>query len=179
MDNLASLAPGIDENSKQEFDPVNQWFLELRAAGITTIFLHHANKDGGQRGTSGREDALDISLLLERPKNYSQDQGARFVAKFEKARIRHKDLHLIGDTEFSMETAEDGSYIWTFGSLKKQAKAEVVRMLDEGLTGKDIAAGLGITAARVSQIRREALKDGLISDAGKLTQSGFLWLQNI
>jgi putative DNA primase/helicase len=177
VDNIASLAPGIDENSKQEWDPINQWFLNLRAAGITTVFSHHANKSGGQRGTSGREDNIDISVLLERPKNYSPEQGLRFVAKFEKARIKHSDLHLIGDTEFSIETAEDGSYVWTFCSMKKETKAEVLRMLDEGIAAKDIASSLNISPARVSQIRQEAFKDGLITKAGRLTQFGFQWLQ--
>ncbi|MGO9622276.1 MAG: AAA family ATPase [Desulfobaccales bacterium] len=177
VDNIASLAPGMDENSKQEWDPINKWFLDLRAAGITTVFLHHANKSGGQRGTSGREDNIDISVLLERPQNYTPEQGARFVAKFEKARIKHSDLHLIGDTEFSIETAEDGSYVWTFASVKKQTKVEVLRMLDEGMAAKDIASSLKITEARVSQIRGKALKDGLITETGKLTQSGFQWLQ--
>jgi putative DNA primase/helicase len=86
-DNIASLAPGIDENSKQEWDPVNQWLLELRFAGITTIFLHHANKDGGQRGTSGREDNIDISILLDWPSGYTGGDGCKFVAKFKKARL--------------------------------------------------------------------------------------------
>jgi len=61
IDNLASLASGLDENSRKDWDPINQWLLELRFAGIATIMLHHTNKDGGQRGTSAREDNLDIS----------------------------------------------------------------------------------------------------------------------
>jgi hypothetical protein len=177
VDNIASLAPGIDENSKQEWDPINKWFLELRSVGITTIFLHHANKDGGQRGTSGREDNIDISVLLERPKNYTQDQGARFVVKFEKARIRHNDLHLIGDTEFALETAEDGSYDWTFRSLKKQTKVEVIKMLDAATPSINIAKELGVTKGRISQIKNEAVKEGLITDKGKLTQSGLAYVQ--
>ena len=175
-DNIASLAPGIDENSKQEWDPVNRFFLDLRSAGVTTIFLHHANKDGGQRGTSGREDNIDISVLLERPKNYTPENGARFVAKFEKARIRHSELHLIGDTEFSLETAEDDSYVWTFGSLKKQNKAQVIKMLEEGMAANALADFLNISKGRVSQIKAEAVKEGLLTKEGKLTQSGFQWL---
>jgi putative DNA primase/helicase len=176
-DNIASLAPGIDENSKQDWDPINQWFLELRAAGITTIFLHHANKDGRQRGTSGREDNIDISVRLERPKNYTPENGARFVAKFEKARIRHDDLHLINDTEFSLETRKDGSYIWTSGGLKKQHKTQVIKMFDEGMTAKDIAEELKLTKGRVSQIKCKAVEEGLLSKKGKLTETGFLYLQ--
>ena len=177
VDNIASLAPGIDENSKQDWDPINKWFLELRAAGITTIFLHHANKEGSQRGTSGREDNIDLSVALDWPKNYQKEDGARFRVKFEKARIRHRDLHLLADSEFWLQPDQEGHPVWTWGSLKKQAKVEVIRMLDEGLSAKDVAAGLGISAARVSQIRRGAVSEGLITSAGKLTQTGFLWLQ--
>lgn len=150
--------------------------MDLRFAGITTIFLHHDNKDGRQRGTSGREDNIDISLHLERPKNYTSDQGARFAAKFEKARIRHSDLHLIGDTEFSLEPAEDGSYMWTYGISKKQYKAKVIKRLDESMAGKDIAEELGISPGRVSQIKSEAVEEGLLNKEGKLTQVGFAYL---
>jgi len=54
LDNLASLASGLDENKKSDWDAVNTWLLELRFAGISTIMLHHVNKSGGQRGTSAR-----------------------------------------------------------------------------------------------------------------------------
>ena len=37
IDNLASLAAGLDENKKRDWDPVNQFLLELRFAGISTI----------------------------------------------------------------------------------------------------------------------------------------------
>ena len=64
LDNLASLAPGIDESSKCDWDPINQWLLELRFKGISTVMLHHEGKGGDQRGTSGREDNIDYSLSL-------------------------------------------------------------------------------------------------------------------
>ncbi|MEI7636321.1 MAG: hypothetical protein WCJ37_03385 [Syntrophus sp. (in: bacteria)] len=44
------------------------------------------------------------------------------------------------------------------------AKSHVLRMLDEGVSQKDIAVALGITAGRVSQIRAE----GIMSAKGKL-----------
>jgi DNA primase catalytic core len=165
-DNLASLSPGIDENKKEHYDAINQWFLELRFGGITTIFMHHSNKDGGQRGTSGREDNIDFSILLERPANYSPQDGARFVVKFKKSRIPHSDLHLIGENEFKMETTSEGEYIWIVSNPKKQVQLEVVRMLEEGLAPKYIVETLGITKGRVSQIKGEAIKNGLISKDG-------------
>jgi len=95
IDNLASLASGIDENSKQDWDPINQWLLELRFAGISTIMLHHVNKVGGQRGTSAREDNLDVSVILKPPKNYTPEDGARFICHFSKARVKISELQAI------------------------------------------------------------------------------------
>jgi hypothetical protein len=178
-DNIASLAPGIDENSKQDWDPLNQWFLDLRFHGISTIFLHHSGKDGTQRGTSGREDNLDISISLDFPQGYTREDGCRFVCKFTKTRIPHADLPLVTDTEMWWRPDEDGVYTWLFQNIKKQVKAEVVKKLDEGVSQKDIAAELNITAARVSQLKKEAVRDGLMTEAGKLTQTGFEWTQKI
>ena len=45
-DNIASLTPGIDENKKEYWDPINSWLLDLRFAGIATILLHHVGKSG-------------------------------------------------------------------------------------------------------------------------------------
>jgi hypothetical protein len=108
IDNLASLASGLDENKKQDWDQVNQWLLELRFAGISTIMLHHLGKAGNQRGTSAREDNLDISIILKSPHDYTPEDGARFIVHFSKARVSQKDLQAIGDIEFKLQEDESG-----------------------------------------------------------------------
>jgi hypothetical protein len=174
VDNLASLASGIDENKKQDWDPINSWLLELRFAGISTIMLHHTNKDGGQRGTSAREDNLDISMMLKKPHDYMPEDGARFIVNFGKARVQTSRLNLIADTEFKLIINESGNHVWTFGSVRKETKNEILRLLDEGLTQTDIKNTLGIDKAYVSRIRKQAIKDGLLTPKNKLTQSGFM-----
>jgi hypothetical protein len=67
FDNISALTHGIDEQSSTEFGPVKEWFKRLRLMGYTVVFLHHAGKEGRQRGTSGREDNLDLSIQLEGP----------------------------------------------------------------------------------------------------------------
>jgi len=39
VDNLASLSSGSDENSKQEWDPINTWLLDLRFAVSRQFFF--------------------------------------------------------------------------------------------------------------------------------------------
>ena len=79
LDNLSSLAPGIDENDKTPFDAVNRWLLELRFNGVTIAMTHHTGKSGEQRGTSAHEDHVDMALVLSKPSGYVQDDGCKFT----------------------------------------------------------------------------------------------------
>ena len=173
VDNLASLASGLDENAKQEWDPINQWLLELRFAGVSTIMMHHTNKNGGQRGTSAREDNIDTSILLKRPGDYSPDEGCRFILSFSKARVGGADLNLISDLEFKLSPDDRGQYVWTHGDAKGTKEFEVLRLLDEGLKQKVISEALGVGKGQVSKIRTKAINAGLMTEQNKLTKVGY------
>lgn len=172
IDNLASLASGLDENKKQDWDPINQWLLELRFAGIATIMLHHVNKDGGQRGTSAREDNLDISIMLKKPSDYTPEDGARFIVHFAKHRIRTAELPLIADTEFKL-VENPGEHVWTHKNVKRERKCDVLKLLDEGMDQKSICETLDLSKGYVSKIIAKAKNDKLLSKKGKLTPDGF------
>ena len=86
LDNLSSLCAGREENDNRETSLLNQWFIKLRAAGITLIIVHHEGKGGGQRGASSLEDPLNNSIRLTKPKDWKQGGGAYFRAEFTKAR---------------------------------------------------------------------------------------------
>jgi len=177
LDNIGAVTPGLDENSREAWSPINRWLLDLRFAGISTILIHHEGKSGEQRGTSAREDNLDISISLKRPKDYHPEDGARFICRFEKARIQQKDLHLISDVEFKLDTDLEGKAVWTYANLKQENKVRVLKLFDEGMPAKDIGEMIGISKGRISQIRSEAVKEGLLTEAGKLTQSGYHYVQ--
>jgi putative DNA primase/helicase len=173
IDNLASLAPGIDENSRQDWDPINQWLLELRFAGISTIMLHHLNKFGAQRGTSAREDNLDYSIVLNAPFNYTPEDGCRFIVNFSKARVRTAELSKIADSEFKLIQDRSGQSVWTYGNVQAETKNQILRLLDEGLSQTEIHTSLNVNKGYISRVRKQGIKDGLITVQNKLTQSGF------
>lgn len=172
IDNIGSVAGGIDENIKRDWDPVNQWLLELRFAGIATIMLHHVGKEGGQRGTSAREDNIDNSIILKRPSDYMPDDGCRFILHFTKDRVRTQDLNKIADIEFQLRQDEAGKLIWTHSDVKKEIKKVVLKMLDEGIDYKSICETLDITKGYISRIKKQAITDGLLSTKSQLTPSG-------
>ena len=159
---------------KKDWDPINQWLLELRFAGITSFMLHHTNKEGGQRGTSAREDNIDISIMLKSAPDYTPEDGARFIVHFTKQRIPTKDLQLISDTEFKLIQDEGQRHVWSWQNVRKETKNEILSLLDEGLSQTDIKDTLGIHKGTVSKIRKQAIKDDLLTPKNKLTQQGFI-----
>jgi len=178
LDNLASLAAGIDENSSREWSPINSWLLDLRFSGITTALLHHTGKGGDQRGTSAREDNLDCSLTLRQPPDYVPEDGAKFIVSFKKARVATSDLTMIADTQFHLCEDRDGCLVWAWGNVKKETRKEILRLMDEGHNQTEVATILNVTRGYVSRTVTQAKNEGVLSKTGKLTQSGFRQVQD-
>lgn len=91
LDNLSSLTAGADENSNSDLDKLLRFAIQLRHKGITVVFVHHAGKSGDQRGASRREDILDTSIKLNRPKDedgLEPHDGAHVIMIFVKVRGR-------------------------------------------------------------------------------------------
>jgi putative DNA primase/helicase len=172
VDNLASLAGGLDENLKKDWDPINTWLLELRFAGIATILLHHTNKEGTQRGTSAREDNIDVSIMLKRPSDYSPEDGCRFITSFTKARVSLAALPLIGETEFKLIEQQEGEYSWSWANVKRERKREILKMLDEGMEYPTIRATLDVAKSYITKVKQEAIKQGFMNENGRLTELG-------
>jgi putative DNA primase/helicase len=150
VDNIASLAPGINENAKDEWDPINEYLLRLRFAGIATILLHHVGKSGWQRGTSAREDNIDTSIILKQPSDYETEQGCRFVMEFKKNRVVSGDHFLLADQEFQYHNG-----LWSWDDAKVKTKTKIIELLEQGLKNKDIATELGVSAAYVSKVKHD------------------------
>jgi hypothetical protein len=150
VDNIATLAQGINENAKEDWDPINEFFLSLRFAGIATVMLHHVSKAGLQRGTSAREDNIDNSIILSRPGDYETEQGCRFKMTFEKNRVVCGDHFLLAAQELQYSNG-----VWTFDDFKEKTSTRILEMLKAGNKQKDIASELGVSAAYVSKVKKE------------------------
>jgi AAA domain len=75
IDNLSCLCRSGRENEAESWQDIGEWAMRMRSAGKCVIFIHHAGKDGNQRGTSKREDLLDTVIELKRPADYEPEQG--------------------------------------------------------------------------------------------------------
>lgn len=159
VDNLSAWARTGRENDAESWHPVADWILSLRRRGIAVILVHHAGKGGQQRGTSKKEDLLDVVIGLSRPKDYDPQQGAVFVAEFTKAR------NLTGEDAESLEVSlagDDERATWTCRTVEASTFDRVVALANDGLTPGEIATELEINKSSVSRHQRRAKDAGLI-----------------
>ena len=148
LDNLSTLF-GIRENEADDFAAVNAYLISIRRAGKAVIIIHHQGKSGQQRGSSRKEDVLDLVLALKRPDDFDTEEGCRFVVEVEKAR------GLMGDALKSFEarlTVADNAARWTVSDPADPLLEEVRAMLAEGKTQRDIATAVGKSVGLVNKL---------------------------
>lgn len=173
FDNLSALLPGAKENDAEAWGPVNQFFLQLRWMGKASIFVHHAGKGGDQRGTSGREDALDYVIKLTLPAGHNPEDGCRFDAELTKSRS------LTGPEaapfRFAIIPHPDGGLTWSITGQREARKEAIIVLLGNGVPQREVPAILGIDKAYVSRCKTQAIQQGLLNPCGtEFTAAGRL-----
>lgn len=154
FDNISSLFVGIDEDRKRDWEPISAWLVRLRHRGLSVILVHHAGKGGNQRGTSGREDALDVVIQLDRPSQYDAREGCHFELKFTKARSVKGDDVMPLDIRL---TDEAGRVQLNCKPLEESKLDQVIRLYEDGLVSpSDIGEELGITRGYASKLLKKA-----------------------
>ena len=160
VDNLSCLVRSGKENEGESWLPIQEWALKLRAIGKSILFIHHSNKNGGQRGTSRKEDVLDNVICLKHPIDYTPDQGALFEVHFEKAR------HLYGEDiePFETQLVADGlgKQCWQVKLLEQSTYDKVTALVNEGLNQQEIAKELNIHKSTVSRHVKSAKNCGIL-----------------
>lgn len=162
IDNISTLCVGGKENEAESWETVQAWALSLRSRGISVLFIHHAGKNGLQRGTSKREDVLDTVISLRHGNEYNPEQGACFEIHFEKARgIYGDDTRTV---EAKLTTHCDGTVTWAAREMDKEKTltTKVAGYLNDGMPQKEIAGELGVHKSTVSKHKKEASQKGLL-----------------
>jgi len=159
LDNVSTLCrTDKPENDAESWLPVQEWLLRLRRQGVTVGVVHHAGKGGQQRGTSRREDVLDSVLVLKRPQDYAEREGARFEVHFEKSR------GLAGASvepfEARLETGDRGAAIWTLRDLDDKLDETILALSRDGMSARAIAREVGRNASTVARRLKAARERG-------------------
>jgi len=160
VDNLSSLMRAGAENEGESWVPVADWALSMRKLGKAVLFIHHAGKGGQQRGSSRREDLMDVVIKLDHARDYEAAKGAAFLVNFEKAR------HLSGDDAKDIEAAltadEHGvqTWVWKDAELGMAERILALHQEDPKLSQSEIAKELGVNRSTVSRALKKAKQQG-------------------
>ncbi len=159
VDNISTLGGSAKENEAESWIPLQQWALLLRKQGKSVLFIHHAGKNGNQRGTSKREDVLDTVIALRHPSDYEPSDGACFELHFEKAR------GMVGDNVNPIRCwlTDEG---WKYESLDQNNYQRVIALANEGLSQKDIVIELDLSKSQVSKLLKKARELGAVKKDG-------------
>ena len=148
IDNKSTLLRSIKENDADDYNVFQNWLIRLRSTGLAVIIIHHANKNGAQRGTSKMEDILDNVLLLERPDDFSQGDETRFNISFKKNRsIPENEIQV---KEATVIKHEDGKLEWSHKDAET-LNSRIIELHKDGMQQKEIAQVLEINKSTVSK----------------------------
>jgi hypothetical protein len=155
VDNLSAWCRSGKENESESWVPVADWLLTLRRRGIAVLLVHHAGKNGQQRGASKREDLLDLVVELRRAGDYDPASGAAFSWVISKGRHLHGED--AGELDLNLQI-KDGLAQWTFKEAEASNAERITALADEGLTGPMIAEELGVNRSTVWRALKKAGK---------------------
>jgi putative DNA primase/helicase len=163
LDNLSSLSEPFHDDAIG-WKPIEDWLLRLRRRGHSVLIVHHAGRNGAQRGTSRREDLLDTSISLQLPFDYTPTQGARFEIHIEKAR------GIIGKAakpfEARLEIA-DGKTVWSMRAIEDAQGPRVAELLNAGFSIRAIAADLGLSKSTVFRLKQKMVERPAADNASR------------
>jgi hypothetical protein len=176
FDNFSTLGEVEDENSAAEFNAVTEFLLRLKARGVATMLVHHANKGGDNfRGSSKLAATFETIVKLEKPES-GADAGdiddARFRVVWQKVRAGGRQLRpvmarLATEAPFNAPAdATAGQLLgrrWEFvaGELSLYDEMREGMAAGKFVTPSEIAAWRGVNKSTVSRQLERGEKLGL------------------
>jgi RecA-family ATPase len=162
LDNISALTSGVEENESSSWSSIASWQNKLKQTGCAIVIIHHAGKGGQQRGTSSREDALDTVIAL-RPTSKTPESGVDVDVIFEKSR------HISGIQTAAMNfkiLSEPGSGVlkWEMSQAGNSKRNEVIKLLTQGLSYREISERVGVSKAMVGKYKQTAIEKGWIQE---------------
>jgi putative DNA primase/helicase len=161
FDNLAALTPGVDENTRIDFDPINGWLKDLRHDGISSILCSHTGKNNQQRGTSSHEDALNITIELRpQPKAPRSEYSNHCSFSMRTTKDRSMDT-LYECVLFDLESTEKGvEFAYAIPTPSELDRVVVLLKGDPDISPAEARSKYEISK-RTYYRAREILKKGL------------------
>jgi hypothetical protein len=154
LDNLSCLCKSGIENDAESWASMQDWLLKLRRSGYTVLFMHHGGKPDNrgrstQRGTSKREDVLNVSIMLQRLAGMPRDT---FEWEFTKNR------GFLPEEPFPVNIGPAGWVERSDTGAQTTSRDTQIRGLSaQGCTQRDIARKLGCSPGLVNKVLQKGV----------------------
>jgi putative DNA primase/helicase len=156
LDDLASLA-GLQGGDPDRWHELQRFLQLQRSLGRAVLMVHHANRRGGARGGSRREDVADLVLALRPPRDWRAAGPARFEIHVEKARR----LHGAAMAPVLAELRAEG---WRSGAARAGTLDRAVALLETGMNAEAMGVALGVSRATAFRLQQQARRLGRVAD---------------
>ena len=175
LDNMSRLAT-IDENKAPDWHPFINWGIDMKNKGYSGCFVHHANKGGNNKGSSGSSfigRLLDTSIALRK-----LDNDYRFDMKGDKnlqSSIEFDKSRGFGGSKWTRKRIitmnEDGQ--WKNYPYLKQISFEILKLSEQGFNQEQLrqmakdkeikdSSGDSYSSSSVDRLYLELVNLGLI-----------------
>lgn len=160
LDNVSASTSGVDPNLAESYEPIQDFAMQRRHAGKSTVLIQHFGKDKsrGPRGSSRQEDYVDVSLALEKTINAAGNAAIKVTCR----KMRNHPESAFVPIEIELGNF-DGDFSMEYRPLveaKKDEAAEEYGQLEQaGLivrgTQKKLAKKHGLSKYQVSRAVRK------------------------
>jgi hypothetical protein len=150
IDNLSAWTSGGREDSAS-WAAVKLWLITKRLAGTAVLLIHHAGKNGNQRGSSAHEDLLDYSVMLTELPSSSYRQDTRFSVRHTKLRDNLPELKKT--FEFSIWQQGEALHfeVAPAGFQISEHDTELLTLHESGMSYQEIGRKFGVDKSTISR----------------------------
>lgn len=150
IDNLSAWTSGGREDSNS-WSAIKPWLITKRLSGVAVLLIHHAGKNGQQRGSSAHEDLLDYSILLSPLPSSTNRDDTRFSVQHTKLRDNLPELRKTSEYSIWVDQGMFHFDVAPSGFKIAAHDEKMLRLFEEGMSYEKIGHKLGINKSTVSR----------------------------
>lgn len=166
IDNLGSLTRIREDKSDDWREFILPFLIACRRRGVAVLLVHHAGKNGDQRGTGAREDCLDAVVKLSRAEDGESD-GAHFKVEFTKARgVFGKEADPFIARLVNAGTRDVPVFSWEVSDVELNTEKRLLKLIrdcdPDGISVMEACKELDVVHSTISKAKKKLLADDLI-----------------
>ena len=172
IDNISCLAGGLKENDADAWSPIINRFVKWKNLGSTIFYFHHLNKGNDASGSTMQHRTIDMVIRMRKPDNKQkiktfEDKGVQAIVDFPKWRLHDNSKY----SQEHMLICED--WKWQKLPVLTSDELEIIRMLEEDLTVKEIATQIDLAEKTIYKKIKKLKDEGVIENevSGKAANS--------